>query len=248
MRHIQTDILVIGGGATGTGVLRDLAMRGFKCILVERRDLTYGTTGRFHGLLHSGGRYVVKDPQAAKECIEENRILRRIMPHSIEDTGGYFVLTPWDDPTYVQLFVDGCHQVGIPIEDVPIHQMLKNEPLLNPRITQCFHVPDASADSFLAGDLNAESARQYGAIIFTYYEVTDLLSAKRHHKGESTISGALCHDLIKDEDVEINASLIVNASGRRYKKGLYKGLMPYVGTFVSYYFLKRKNFSMDDPR
>ena len=32
--------------------------------------------GRFHGLLHSGGRYVVKDPQAARECIDENRILR----------------------------------------------------------------------------------------------------------------------------------------------------------------------------
>jgi glycerol-3-phosphate dehydrogenase len=59
MRKIQTDVLVIGGGATGTGVLRDLAMRDFKCILVERRDLAFGTTGRFHGLLHSGCRYVV---------------------------------------------------------------------------------------------------------------------------------------------------------------------------------------------
>jgi glycerol-3-phosphate dehydrogenase len=95
MQHIQTDILVIGGGATGTGILRDLAMRGFKCLLVERRDLAYGTTGRYHGLLHSGGRYAVKDPIAAKECIEENRILRRIMPQCIEDTGGFFVLTPF---------------------------------------------------------------------------------------------------------------------------------------------------------
>jgi glycerol-3-phosphate dehydrogenase len=98
MRHIQTDILVIGGGATGTGVLRDLSMRVFRCILVERRDLAYGTTGRYHGLLHSGSRYVVKDPQAAKECFEENQILRRIMPKCIEDTGGYFVLTPQDAP------------------------------------------------------------------------------------------------------------------------------------------------------
>ena len=98
MHKIQTEILVIGGGATGTGVIRDLAMRGFKCILVEKGDLTNGTTGRYHGLLHSGGRYVVKDPQAAKECIEENRILRRIMPHCIEDTGGFFTLTPGDDP------------------------------------------------------------------------------------------------------------------------------------------------------
>ena len=65
MANLQTEILVIGGGATGTGVLRDLALRGFKAILVEKGDLTHGTTGRYHGLLHSGGRYVVKDPQAA---------------------------------------------------------------------------------------------------------------------------------------------------------------------------------------
>jgi glycerol-3-phosphate dehydrogenase len=89
MRNLKTEILVIGGGATGTGLVRDLAMRGFKTILVEQSDLATGTTGRYHGLLHSGGRYVVKDPLAAKECIEENKILRRIMPECIEDTGGF---------------------------------------------------------------------------------------------------------------------------------------------------------------
>src|SRR4030042_6304531 len=125
MGRIQTDILVIGGGATGTGVLRDLAMRGFKCILLERRDLAYGTTGRFHGLLHSGGRYVVKDPVAARECYEENQILRRIMPQCIEDTGGYFVLTAQDDPAYVHKFLEGCQKAGIPTQAIPIHKMLK---------------------------------------------------------------------------------------------------------------------------
>jgi glycerol-3-phosphate dehydrogenase len=65
MRKIQTEILVIGGGATGTGVTRDLAMRGFRTVLVEKGDLTHGTTGRYHGLLHSGGQYAVKDPQVA---------------------------------------------------------------------------------------------------------------------------------------------------------------------------------------
>ena len=101
MQRHQTEVLVIGGGATGTGVLRDLAMRGFDTILVEQRDITHGTTGRFHGLLHSGGRYVVKDPEAAVESIEENRVLRRIMPHCLEDTGGFFVVTPWDVEDYV---------------------------------------------------------------------------------------------------------------------------------------------------
>ena len=51
MNRIQTEVLVIGGGATGTGVAWDAALRGLKVVLVERRDLTHGTSGRYHGLL-----------------------------------------------------------------------------------------------------------------------------------------------------------------------------------------------------
>ena len=78
--QLQADVLVIGGGATGAGVAWDAALRGFDAILVERADLAEGTSGRFHGLLHSGGRYVVKDPVAADECVAENAILRRRHP------------------------------------------------------------------------------------------------------------------------------------------------------------------------
>ena len=45
-------------------------MRGYRAVLLERADLGQGTTARFHGLLHSGGRYVVSDPQSATECAE----------------------------------------------------------------------------------------------------------------------------------------------------------------------------------
>ena len=64
------DVVVIGGGATGAGTLRDLAMRGVKALLLEQRDLVHGTSSRFHGLLHSGARYAVKDAEAATaKCI-----------------------------------------------------------------------------------------------------------------------------------------------------------------------------------
>ena len=100
-----TDVLVIGGGATGVGVAWDAALRGYDVTLVERDDLVEGTSGRFHGLLHSGGRYVVKDPLAAEECVVENEILRQIIPDCIEDTGGLFVSTPDDDPAYGDEFL-----------------------------------------------------------------------------------------------------------------------------------------------
>jgi glycerol-3-phosphate dehydrogenase len=66
-------VLVIGGGSTGCGIARDLAMRGVEVTLVEKGNLTHGTTGRMHGLLHSGGRYAVSDQSSARECITVSR-------------------------------------------------------------------------------------------------------------------------------------------------------------------------------
>ncbi len=207
MRQLQTEILVIGGGATGTGVAYDLARRGFKTILVEKRDLTHGTTGRYHGLLHSGGRYVIKDPNAAVECIEENVILRRIMPHCIEDSGGYFVQTPDDDPDYGDSFAVACAAAGIPCQEIALAEMFKQEPALNPAISRCFAVPDAAADSFLATHAVAEAAQAFGGQILTYHQVEGLI-----RQGDR-VAGAICRDLIKDDQVAINADVVVNASG-----------------------------------
>ena len=67
--------------------------------LLERGELTSGTTGRHHGLLHSGGRYAVDDPESAVECIAENRVLRRIAPGSFEENGGLFVALTDEDMT-----------------------------------------------------------------------------------------------------------------------------------------------------
>jgi len=90
----DTEVLVLGGGSTGCGIARDLARRGLEVTLVERGTLTDGTTGRMHGLLHSGGRYAVSDRASARECIEENEVLREIAGHCVEETGGLFVQRP----------------------------------------------------------------------------------------------------------------------------------------------------------
>ncbi len=132
MVSLTTEVLVIGGGAPGAGVAWDASLRGLDVILVDRLDLAEGTSGRFHGLLHSGGRYAVKDPPAARECIAENRILRRVAADCIEDTGGLFVTTPWDDPAYADRFAQACRETDIDCEEIPVAQALRDEPGLNP--------------------------------------------------------------------------------------------------------------------
>jgi glycerol-3-phosphate dehydrogenase len=101
-------VLIVGGGGTGGALAHDLTLRGVQVTLVERGELTSGSTGRHHGLLHSGARYAVSDQASAVECIEENAILRRICPGSFEENDGLFVAIDDDDMAYYDDFVSGA--------------------------------------------------------------------------------------------------------------------------------------------
>ncbi|MEA2268439.1 MAG: glycerol-3-phosphate dehydrogenase [Solirubrobacteraceae bacterium] len=204
---MQADVLVIGGGATGAGVVWDCALRGFSTILVERRDLGEGTSGRFHGLLHSGGRYAVKDPDAARECIEENVILRRIAADCIEDTGGLFVTTPEDDPAYGDELLAGCARTGVPVAEIDPAEALRREPRLNPGIRRAFTVPDAGIDAWKTVWAFARGATAHGARVLPYHEVTGLL-----REGDA-VAGARVLDVRTGEELTIEAGFTLNASG-----------------------------------
>lgn len=207
MRSLETDVLVIGGGATGAGVLRDAAMRGFRAILVERVDLGQGTTGRFHGLLHSGGRYVISDPHSATECAEETELLSRIAGDAVEMTGGLFVTTPHDDPEYADKFVQGCHDTRVPVNEIPVAEALRREPRLNRRISRAFEVNDGSVDAWRLIWGNVRSAQEYGGQTLTYHWVSDVL------RDGDRVAGVVCHDGISGEDVRIEAGFVINATG-----------------------------------
>jgi len=204
---LETDVLVIGGGATGAGVAWDSALRGFDTILVDRADLAEGTSGRFHGLLHSGGRYVVKDPVAAVECVEENAILRRVIPDCIEDTGGLFVVTPDDDPDYGDAFLEGCRKSELPAEEIPVAEALRLEPRLNPGIKRAFTVPDASIDAWKTVWALARGASAHGARILTYHRVIDLVV------DGGAVTGARVRNELTGEELDIAAGFTLNASG-----------------------------------
>ncbi len=204
---LATEVLIIGGGATGAGAAWDAALRGLDVVLVERGDLATGTSGRFHGLLHSGGRYVVKDPVAARECIAENRILKRVAAACVEDTGGLFVTTPWDNPAYAERFVQACGETGVDCEEIPVAQALREEPRLNPRISRAFRVPDANLEVWeLVGAL-AQGASRRGARILTHHEVTGV------RRDGDRVTGAVVRDLHGGREIEIEAAVTVNAAG-----------------------------------
>ena len=168
-------VVVIGGGATGTGTARDLAMRGFDVTLVERGNLTEGTTGRTHGHLHSGGRYAVSDQESAVDCMEENRVLHRIAGHCIEDTGGLFVQLEGDSDEYFQQKLEGCAECDIPTEVISGEEARRQEPHLTKRVKRAIRVPDGAIDPFRLCVANAADAVDHGARVETHAEVVDLV-------------------------------------------------------------------------
>ncbi|SHH23023.1 anaerobic glycerol-3-phosphate dehydrogenase subunit GlpA [Desulfosporosinus lacus] len=207
MREISTQVVVIGGGATGVGILRDLSMRGIPALLLEQGDLAHGTSSRFHGLLHSGGRYAVKDDKAAQECIEENTILKTIAAHCIEDTYGWFVFLKGDDPNYLELWLQGCDQVGIPVREVPLEEGFRLEPLLTRQATRIFEVPDATVDGFKLLWSNVKSAEKYGGTYQTYCKVQSLWLEN------GRVIGVYAEELITGETLRVRSEIVVNAAG-----------------------------------
>lgn len=206
-QRMETDVVIIGGGATGTGIMRDCALRGIPCILLEKDDIASGTTGRNHGLLHSGARYAVTDPESAKECIQENLILKKIAKHCVEATNGLFITLPEDDLTFQERFITACTKAGIETSRLTAKQALALEPNVNPTLVGAVKVPDGTIDPFRLCASNVLDAKEHGAKILNRTIVTGLI-----RQGD-TILGVHCLQLGTHQSFEIYAKQVINAAG-----------------------------------
>lgn len=199
----RVEALIIGGGATGTGIARDLAMRGTEVMLVEAGDFAAGATGANHGMLHSGARYAVTDPVSARECAEEGAVLKRIARFCIEDTGGLFVSASRDDAEYVDRFLPACGRAGIRAEEIDTREAREIEPCLDAGIKAAVKVPDASIDPFFLALGNVSSARRHGATVLNHSPVRRI---RRIDGGFEAVIGRGGRERRVAADVVINAA------------------------------------------
>lgn len=203
---IKTKVLIIGGGATGTGVARDLALRGVDCVLVEKSDIDSGASGRNHGLLHSGARYVYSDPVSAVECKDEGKILKRVAAHLIEDVGGIYASVPEDGSDFVNEFKILCDKCSISAQRVDIKDAFELEPDLNPEITAAYVVEDASIDPFRLAIENMIHARDLSAKFLTGYELVSFEIENGRVVSAKAISPS-------KSMVDIKPEIVINATG-----------------------------------
>jgi glycerol-3-phosphate dehydrogenase len=204
---IKTEVLIVGGGAVGVGISRDLSSRGIPCLLVEKGDFASGASGRNHGLFHSGARYAVSDPEAARECIVENRILRRIAPHCIEETEGLFISLQEDRLDFRDRFLQACERATIPAALLNRDEALTLESELNSDLLSVVKVPDGAIDPFILVLENARDAEKHGAKFLLHTEITSLIL------DGTIVKGAMAMDLINGEEYSIDASYVINSTG-----------------------------------
>jgi glycerol-3-phosphate dehydrogenase len=202
-----THVIIIGGGGTGGALALDLTLRGFQVTLVEKGELLSGTSGRHHGLLHSGARYALHDIETASECYAENQVLRRIAPCALEPNDGLFVALDDADMAHWDPFLERCQNAGIPTETLTAAQALALEPALAPNLKGALRVPDATMDAWRLPMQFFATARSYGARIRRFSEVQGIRTAGR------CVVGVEVFDHRLQQTEVVGADLVVNAAG-----------------------------------
>ncbi|CAG7599705.1 glycerol-3-phosphate dehydrogenase/oxidase [Leucobacter soli] len=216
----ELDVLVIGGGITGTGAALDAVTRGLSTGLVEARDWGFGTSSRSSKLVHGGIRYLeqLNFSLVREALVERGLLLQRIAPHLVRPVRFLYPVTaPVIERAYVgagMLLYDLFARTGGRPPGVPWHRhlsrrrLVRDAPGLDPRAFRGGLVySDAQVDDARYVAMVARTAAAYGAHVAGRVRVEGFLRV-----GERVV-GVTARDLMTDEVIEIRAKQVVNATG-----------------------------------
>ncbi len=158
-------------------------------------------------MLHSGARYAVTDSESARECIQENKILKSIARHCVEANDGLFITLPEDDLGFQESFIHACSDAGIETQRLTPKEALLLEPNVNPALIGAVKVPDSTLDPFRLCAANVLDAKEHGARMYNRIIVNQLI-----REGD-TVLGVRCQHLGSGAKFDIFAQQVINAAG-----------------------------------
>jgi glycerol-3-phosphate dehydrogenase len=216
MRTETFDVLVIGGGVTGTGIALDAATRGLSVAMVEQRDWAAGTSSRSSKLIHGGLRYLeqLNFALVAEALEERGLLLHRLAPHLVRPVPFLYPLTRplWERP-YVGAGVLLYDTIG-GARQLPRHRHLSRRGALRiapalrgDSLVGAVQYHDAQVDDARHTMNIARTAAHFGAAVATSTRVTGLL-----REGERVV-GATVRDLESGRDLDVRARQVINATG-----------------------------------
>jgi glycerol-3-phosphate dehydrogenase len=218
LKNQKFDVIVCGGGIYGAWTAYDAALRGLKVAIVDKGDWACATSSASSKLIHGGLRYLETfDFKLVKKTLAERRMLLRAAPHRVWPLR-------FGVPVYKNSRIGPFRlKIGLTLYDflagnVPTTQkhqyhskadFIKHFPYL---------VPDGLTGGFTYFDAQTDDARfvlelidgacSAGVACINYCEVTELIEKN------GKISGAILHDRINDETIEVDAPQVVDTTGR----------------------------------
>ncbi|KAI8825296.1 FAD dependent oxidoreductase-domain-containing protein [Fimicolochytrium jonesii] len=231
----EFDLLIVGGGATGTGCAVDAATRGLRVALVERDDFASGTSSRSTKLVHGGVRYLEKafweldyeQYKLVKEALHERGVFLKIAPFLSYQLPTMIPLYKmWKLPYYWA----GCKAYdalawfsGDALSNsyfLSKQKALEAFPMLKQTdlVAALVYYDGAHNDARMNVAL-ALTAVAHGAVVANHTEVVRLLKKKRtthlglYNLGPEEIYGAIVRDHMTGEEWEVRAKGVINATG-----------------------------------
>src|ERR687896_50318 len=211
------DLIVVGAGINGAGIARDAAMRGLKVLLLDKGDISAGTTQWATRLIHGGLRYLeYYEVPLVRESLKDREILFHIAPHLVRPLG--FMIPIYEHTkhgplkvwlgmiAYDALSFDksvGNHHMLTPEE------VLEREPGLNPEGLRgaAFYYDGQVEYAERVAVENAISAREHGAVVLNYARVDRLIVEN------GDVTGVEFTDVLGGGRYEARAPVTVNVAG-----------------------------------
>ncbi len=221
MEH-ETDLIVIGGGATGAGIALDAALRGLKVKLFEQNDFAEGTSSRSTKLVHGGVRYLEaaikhidkEQWKLVREGLKERKIFLRNAPHLAHEIELITPIYKWYEIPYVYAglkvydMLSGRSSLGAS-RILGAKKALERSDAIEPRGLK-------GAVSYYDGVFNdsrmvialLQSAEANGAKVYNHHKVESLTKDQ-----EGNIVGVETYDKINSTVTRHYAKTIINATG-----------------------------------
>ncbi|MDX1386003.1 MAG: FAD-dependent oxidoreductase [bacterium] len=221
LKETHFDLVVVGGGATGSGIALDAATRGLKVALVERDDFAAGTSSRSTKLIHGGVRYLEQavkkfdkeQYQLVKEALHERATLIKLAPHLSHPIALVTPIYSWFAVPYFRIglkiydWLAGKKNLN-PSKYLSAKAAKKNFPLLKAKgLRGGVLYYDGQFDDARMNVSIALTALEKGAVLANHTEVIQLL------KKDNRLHGVRVKDLNTQEEFDIRGKVVVNATG-----------------------------------
>lgn len=206
------DVLVVGGGITGAGILREAVRRGYRAALVERRDFAWGTSSRSSKLVHGGLRYLKEGRLGlTRESVVERERLLKEGPGLVEPLP--FVLASYGGVVERLMYAAGLTMYDVLAgrldhESLGMKEVKARAPSLDRRgLGGGFVYQDAQTDDARLVLRVLFDAMRAGGLALNYVSVDGLLETGK------AVAGVVAKDVVSGVTTEVKARVVLNATG-----------------------------------